>query len=325
VLPSKIGDLQQLETFDIGNEINSYEGTQLPSDIFNLGRLLHLAVPSAVIWPDGIGNMKSLRTLGQFELGNSLDSIKGLRELTNLTNLEISFNYSKSGDEAAARCREVLRALENLCNLKHLHIDSHNKLVRSCLDVWRSVPPHLESFHAKYESWFSRVPKCIGQLHSLYDLHLAVREVLEDDVGMLSHLPSLIHLVLNIRRAPENKIIVSGGSGSFPVLKHFTIVCDRISYLTFEAGAMPKLERLELCFNAKGCDRYGAAPAGIEHLPGLKEISVDIGGYGAKESNRRAVESALRDTAGMHPRRPVANIKFMQGAWIFDEHEPVAK
>ena len=71
VLPSKIGDLQQLETFDIGNKINSYEGTQLPSDIFNLGRLLHLAVPSAVIWPDGIGNMKSLRTLGQFELGNS--------------------------------------------------------------------------------------------------------------------------------------------------------------------------------------------------------------------------------------------------------------
>ncbi|KAG2630940.1 hypothetical protein PVAP13_3KG560751 [Panicum virgatum] len=196
--------------------------------------------------------MKSLRTLGQFELGNSLDSIKGLRELTNLTNLEISFNYSKSGDEAAARCREVMRALENLCNLKHLHIDSHNKLVRSCLDVWRSVPPHLESFHA--------------------------REVLEDDVGMLSHLPSLIHLVLNIRRAPENKIIVSGGSGSFPILKHFTIVYGRISYLTFEAGAMPKLERLELCFNAKGCDKYGAAPAGIEHLPGLKEISVPIGG-----------------------------------------------
>jgi hypothetical protein len=85
---------------------------------------------------------------------------------------------------------------------------------------------------------------------------------------------------------------------------------------------MPKLERLELCFNAKGWDRYGAVPAGIEHLPGLKEISVDIGGFGAKESDRRAAESALRDTADMHPRRPVANIKVDNGAkWVVDEPE----
>ncbi|RLM99861.1 hypothetical protein C2845_PM06G34710 [Panicum miliaceum] len=62
---------------------------------------------------------------------------------------------------------------------------------------------------------------------------------------------------------------------------------------------MPKLERLELCFSAHGWDRYGAAPAGIEHLTGLKEISVLIGGDGAKESNRRAAESAMRDTADM--------------------------
>ncbi|RLN29340.1 putative disease resistance RPP13-like protein 3 isoform X1 [Panicum miliaceum] len=329
VLPSKIGGLQQLETFDLAcTQLNSYKGTQfpkLPSDIFNLDRLLHLAVPSGVILPDGIGNMKSLRTLGQFDLGNSLDSIKGLRELTNLTNLEINYDYSKSGDETAARCREVMHTLENLCNLKQLHINSYNDLVRSCLDVWRSVPAyffHLQSFHAKYQSWFSRVPKWIGQLHSLYDLKLSVREVLEDDVGTLSQLPSLIHLVLHIRGAPENKIIIPGGSGLFPVLKHFKVLCRRISYLTFEAGAMPKLESLELDFNAKGWDRYGAAPAGIEHLTGLKEISAGIGGgLGAKESNRRAAESAMRDTADMHPRRPVANIN-VHGEWMmFDEPE----
>jgi hypothetical protein len=85
---------------------------------------------------------------------------------------------------------------------------------------------------------------------------------------------------------------------------------------------MPKLERLELCFNAKGWDRYGAVPAGIEHLPGLKEISVVMGGRGAKESNQRAAESALRDTADMHPRHPVANIKVSKGfEWFSDEPE----
>ena len=92
-------------------------------------------------------------------------------------------------------------------------------------------------------------------------------EVLEDDIGIISQLPSLIHLVLHISRAPENKIIIPGGSGLFPALKHFRVLCDRISYLTFEAGAMPKLERLELCFNAKGWDRYGAAPVGITTRP----------------------------------------------------------
>jgi hypothetical protein len=330
VLPSKIGDLQQLETFDIGNEVDPFRPTRLPklpSDIFNLSRLLHLAVPGYVILPDRIGNMKSLRTLGQFGLGNSLDSIKGLRELTNLTNLEISCgnHYSKSGYETAVRCWEVVHALENLCNLRHLHIYSRNDLVRSCFDVWRSVPAylfHLQSFHANYVSCFSRVPKWFGQLHSIYDLVLTVQEVLEDDVGILSQLPSLIHLFLHIRRAPEAKIIIPGGSGLFPVLKHFRIICGRISYLTFEVETMPKLERLELYFNAEGWDRYGAVPAGIEHLPSLKEISVDIGGIGANESDRRAAESALRDTADMHPRRPVANIKVDNGAkWVVDEPE----
>ena len=60
----------------------------------------------------------------------------------------------------------------------------------------------------------------------------------------------------------------------------------------------------------------------LASLPGLKEISVHIGGLGAKESNRRAAESALRDMADMHPRRPVANIKVdKESEWIFDEPE----
>lgn len=64
---------------------------------------------------------------------------------------------------------------------------------------------------------------------------------------------------------------------------------------------MAKLEMLELGFNACGWDRYGAAPAGIEHLSGLKKIEVCIYGWGARESNKRAAEAALRNAIGMHP------------------------
>ncbi|KAL6847445.1 hypothetical protein ACP4OV_023298 [Aristida adscensionis] len=71
---------------------------------------------------------------------------------------------------------------------------------------------------------------------------------------------------------------------------------------------MAKLERLGLSFNAMGWDMYGAAPAGIEHLSGLKEISIEIGCNGAKESNRRAAESALRNAVDMHPGYPTTKI-----------------
>jgi len=64
---------------------------------------------------------------------------------------------------------------------------------------------------------------------------------------------------------------------------------------------MPKLERLELCFNAQEWDRYGGVPAGIEYLSGLKEIVGDIGSPLAKDqSNRRAAEPAPRSPCIQH-------------------------
>lgn len=79
---------------------------------------------------------------------------------------------------------------------------------------------------------------------------------------------------------------------------------------------MPKLERLELYFNARGRDGHDVAPAGIEHLLGLKEICGAIGSYCA--SNGRAAESALRDMADMHPGNPISNIKYFGGWHAFD-------
>ncbi|CAD6266660.1 unnamed protein product [Miscanthus lutarioriparius] len=152
VLPSKIGRLQQLKTFEIKGRLD----LQLPSDIVHLSRLSHLIVPEDVIFPSGISNMKSLRTLRCFDLRNSLDNIKGLRELTNLTNVEIGYTdyTSTNRDEFAAKCGELVHALGNICSLKCLFIRSDLLPVtlRACLDSWCSVPTsfiHLQSFHAK--------------------------------------------------------------------------------------------------------------------------------------------------------------------------------
>ncbi|CAD6266706.1 unnamed protein product [Miscanthus lutarioriparius] len=335
VIPTEIVGMQLLETFHLPGShwssscrlsLSSCPGEyidQLPSYIVHMRHLLHLVVPEGILLPDGIGNMKSLRTLHYPDFTNdSLDNVKGLKELTNFRDLDIgrsyiSFPYS---DEMMEKVREILRAcLEKLCNLKYLCIRSVFDNMRACLDILCSVPAsfcHLQRLHIHGSFWFSRVPEWLCQLRGLCDLCLPVKEVLEDDVGIISQLPSLVFFDLYIGGVAKDKVIIRGTG--FPALKQFTFSCCRISYLTFEAGAMPKLERLELCFNAQGWDRYGGMPAGIEYLSGLKEIIGDIGCDVAKESNIRAAESALRDMAGLHPGHPVSNIKFDSGRTVFD-------
>ncbi|KAL6661899.1 hypothetical protein ACP70R_001283 [Stipagrostis hirtigluma subsp. patula] len=62
--------------------------TDIPSDIITLPHLWHLCVPPRTRLPDGLGNMKSLRSLWSFNLGlNSVDNLTGLGELINLREL----------------------------------------------------------------------------------------------------------------------------------------------------------------------------------------------------------------------------------------------
>ncbi|KAL6595432.1 hypothetical protein ACP70R_047772 [Stipagrostis hirtigluma subsp. patula] len=330
VLPSKIGSLQQLETIQI--EIRSHipytpeRFFKFPSDIVHMSQLLHLTAPEWTRLPDGIGSMKSLRTLHNVILEmSSTDIVNGLRELTNLVDLKVMcyFHklYSRSEDAELASGREVLHAcLEKLCNLKYLDI-SFSSRASLWWDPLSSVHAsfcNLQLLHASLR--FSRVPRWIGELHNLYDLKLTVKEVLEDDIGMLAQLASLIHLDIHIAGALKDKIILCGSG--FPVLKHFRVCCSRISYLTFEAGAMAKLERLELDFNALGWDRHGAVPAGIQYLSGLKQIYAHIRALGAEESDITAAETALGNAVDMHPSRPVANIEIDDGSSnIYDEED----
>ncbi|XP_021321827.1 uncharacterized protein LOC8065228 [Sorghum bicolor] len=223
-----------------------------------------------------------------------------------------------ASDEIVEKGREVLQTcLGKLCNLKCLYMDIYSPGDSFYFDALSSTPAsfhHLEIFCGRK---FSRVPGWISQQHNLYELDLDVKQVSEEDVGILAQLPSLINMMLHILGTPEDKIIIHGSG--FPVLKRFTFGCSRISCLAFVAGAMPKLERLELHFNAKGWDRYGAAPTGTEHLSGLREIHVDIGGLGATKSNRGAAESEFKNVIDMHPGRPVANIDCPDSGWIFED------
>uniref|UniRef100_R7W9J1 Disease resistance protein RPP13 n=1 Tax=Aegilops tauschii TaxID=37682 RepID=R7W9J1_AEGTA len=298
VLPDKIRGLQQLETLELGALTNYVVQVSLPPDVVHLRRLLHLTIPYGTRFPEGIGNLTRIRTLRYFDLSwNSIDSIRDLGGLTNLRDLSINYSkFNSVADASKIRMDALSYALEKLCSPKSSSCCLLRRLHMMC-----KLP---------------RVPNSIGELRNLHHLEIEVIEVLEDDVRILARLHSLIHLKLHIFGTPKQVTIFGMG---FPVLKCFSITCTNISFLTFEEGAMSKLQRLGINFNAHGWEQLGAPPVGIQQLAGLKEVAVHIGGCQVEESDKNAAESALGNAIAVHPGGPSANIKCTNSWFCFED------
>nr|UBY07539.1 NBS-LRR disease resistance protein [Dasypyrum villosum] len=286
-IPTQIRGLQMLETFDI-------DGSCMPMDIFVLPHLLELNVPFVKRLPEGIVKMKSLQHLCRFDLrhNTSLNSIKGLGELTNLSTLYLRISLSFDVDMDALNS-----SLGKLCNLKFLSISSEDYCIPETLSL-SPPPPNLVTLEMMTRS---RVPNWIGELHNLQRLELAVEKLDQDGFGILAELPALIDLELtSIIRSPEETIAIYGTS--FAILKRFHVILNNKTHLIFQAGAMPKLQSLSMWLSAKGWNQdENAAPTGIEHLLALERISVRIGCLSATESEQRSAESAIRSAINMHP------------------------
>ncbi|VAH34025.1 unnamed protein product [Triticum turgidum subsp. durum] len=285
-LPTQIRGLQMLEIFDI-------DGSCIPMDIFHLPHLLNLIVPSVERLPKGIGKMKSLQHLCRFDLrhNTSLDSIKGLGELTNLSTLVVRTGFSKDVD------MDVLNSsLGKPCNLESLHINSADSWMPEELTL-SPPPPNLTVLSM---TQMSQVPNWIGELHNLQFLYLTVDKLDKDGVGILAKLTGLIDLELMFHNALEETIAIYGTA--FAILKRFHVSCKNMAHLTFQAGAMPKLQSVSLGLNALGWKQENCtAPTGIEHLLALERIDVLIGCLDATESEQRSAESAIRSAINMHP------------------------
>nr|UBY07493.1 NBS-LRR disease resistance protein [Dasypyrum villosum] len=297
-LPAEIQGLVHLQTLDL----RCKETQSFPSDISCLANLFHLRLPLCIVLPEGIKKMKSIRTLRCWDMSkSSLEDIKGLGELTNLKELYLSTHFNKcltlEQEDALVSSIGMLR------DLKCLALDWE----RGCsdpdsqLDSLHDLPPRLEELYLL--DWeFKRVPKWIGELCCLRILNLHVLHLSSDEVRVLGELPSLVGVRIKVSDVSQDKVVV--GIGLFPVLEHFLFESDKDVnvYLSFEARAAPKLQKLTLQF----CWREwrGVTPAGMECLPCLQHIVSDKN----PKDVRAQVESAFKNAASLHPRHPSVSL-----------------
>ncbi|CAN6204175.1 unnamed protein product [Urochloa humidicola] len=320
-LPSQIGELRQLETIEVEGPD---EPIFLPPDIINLPRLCHLNytyTDAGFVLPDGIGRLKSLRTLrGLALLESSVDNIKGLGELTNLRELDICSTYQvydekvhkiewKMRMDALHSCvgrlsgslRSLIIGEESGC---HIVLQAHD---------WIPTPPPRRLGKLNLSSFkFSRIPQWIAYLHDLYSLSLFVTEV-ADGLSVAAGLSSLAYFELQayVNRSHQEEAIISGSGKAFRALKHLNLQCRYLS-LAFEAGALPNLEKLETNFRYSMSAEY--LPVGIEHLPAgtLRVINLKVN-CSAKEisaselkQHKAVVEPLLK--GAFEPHHPAADI-----------------
>ncbi|KAL6857109.1 hypothetical protein ACP4OV_018491 [Aristida adscensionis] len=314
ILPNKIQRLQHLETLEL-HSLRSH----VPSDIVELPHLSHLILPTGTVLPEGIGKVKLLHTLKEFcVLTSSSESIEGLGELTNLEELRI---HNSVGLPRTPRWIAALNSsLGKLSNLKILYvkysIDGH-----FCADALSSCayPPFSKLGELNLSGLtFSRVPRWLGDLCSLRLLLLGVKKILQEDVDMIgTRLPSLVRLGLRIPAFQTDRVVIAGSTG-FRVLKFFSLDCDGMSWLTFEAGAMPKLGEIQLELDPGKWDV--AVPAGLEHLCSLQKIELLIMRFRRLEEENAAVvqvKSMFQDAVNAHLNRPA--LQFYQGWPRFKE------
>ncbi|PUZ53247.1 hypothetical protein GQ55_5G038100 [Panicum hallii var. hallii] len=307
-LPSGIVRLYGLETLDLSGTYIE----ELPPEIVQLIKLQHLLASlgarGRVKIPNGIGNMRNLRVISGFNVIKS--SLGAVEELGNLTALnELHIELDGGGSQEYKRHEEML--LSSLCKLggcklQSLIIFAENPTPHQFLDSWSPLPSSLKSFQMIADYNFPKMPKWISpKLTRLAYLDINLEEITEEDLRILGEMRALLSLLLFVNGAQNERIVVRGHA--FPCLKEFRLFIDnsgaRPTYVKFEEGAMPKLEKLRVPFFVSVAKAYGFS-LGINHLPCLKHADVMLDNRHATSSESKAAAAAIRTEANAHSNHP---------------------
>ncbi|CAL4898623.1 unnamed protein product [Urochloa decumbens] len=303
-LPEELGELQHLRTLDLGET----KIKKLPKNIVQLQNLTCLRVSNMEL-PEKIGNLHVLQELCEIKINKncSASSLLGLGSLTRLRILGVRWCTVKTDTDSRAVVDNLLKSLRKLgrLNLRSLCIQTfYGYSIDFLLDSWFPTPHLLQKFQMSTNYYFPRIPAWIAPLGKLTNLKINVDPVDEKTWEILGNLPSLMFLfVISKAAALKERLVVS--SSMFICLKEFDFICwSNGAGMMFEAGAMPRLEKMRVPFNA-GTGVY----FGIQHLSSLRHLIVEIICSGAMVQEVDALEKSIRSTADLLPNRPTLEVR----------------
>lgn len=129
-------------------------------------------------------------------------------------------------------------------------------------------------------------------------LKIAIMCLPGGDIDIMKGLPSLTALTLYIQTAPAERIVIT--NVGFQVLTYFKFMCPA-PCLSFEQGAMPKVQKLKLGFNSNQMEPDSLEIAGFLNLTSLVDVCAKFGVQDAEEFDIKAAESALEAAVSNHP------------------------
>ncbi|GJN34293.1 hypothetical protein PR202_gb22942 [Eleusine coracana subsp. coracana] len=309
-VPEEIGNLKFLQTLDLDENLKVFD---LPASITRLGELTCLRVSTLTRLPSGIGSLTALEELSDVSTRYTPDLVNELGSLTKLRTLEV---YADSGGDESEKKKQ-------LCEEEEAE------------EAWWAPPRSLVEFRGgALNAYWSPVARLLLPPLRRFDAATAaaapknlavlvakVAELRQRDVDALGTLPALRVLRLEPYATAEAIHVSGGGGACFPRLTECRFRDADVAPV-FGRGAMPRLRRLEICFNVRKTVDLGNGgfEFGLENLLCLEEVSVYVGCQESTEPEAEAAEAALRRAADGHPNRAAFDvITFGEELMCFDD------
>jgi disease resistance protein RPM1 len=266
-LPESIGNLQNLETLDLGPNMFC----KIPKKVRNLKKLRHFfGFDMSLFQLKGdLGVMQSLQTLSSVRIGdddNDDDGIELIKEMGKLRQLrKLSLTDVKENHiSTLSSSLNVMQHLENLSIVSKRISKRFKHHIYFNLD---SPPSMLRSL--KLTGGLSKLPEWILQLQNLVKLKLEWSYLRDDPVKFLENMQNL--LSLSIRYQVYYGESLHFHNGGFQNLKELEIGgLPYLNSIVIDKGALKSLKKLEI----SNMPKLETVPAGIQHLEKLEVLKL---------------------------------------------------
>lgn len=223
--------------------------------------------PHGVKFPSGIRKLRALHTMGVININGGNDILEDLQFLTQLRKLRVTGLNKKN-------YRKFLLTITKLKCLESLLVRSEGYPgLSGCLELDEQCPPPENMQSLKLYGNLVRIPKWIKKLRNLVKLELRSSRISEDSAAMdiLGELPNLA--ILRLQQWSFNDKGVHFKSPAFEQLVVLRLDLRGIKSVTFDRGAAPKLEQLQVTGELISEER---GFAGLDILQSIKEVLLDV-------------------------------------------------